>query len=338
VDGACVPEEAEGGATGSGGSAGSTPAMTAGTTGTAGSRGGDPTNGGEPSTGGTPSSAGATSLGGQPGAAGSGNPLHGNLGDPCPAEGDTICPGYAADYSLLCSADLVWEADDSCYFAYSDYACDSELGVCVQTSPYCSGPGDRYCDDTTVMECNLDGTRSFEIAECELVCHAAECRNDADPCPAPDELYRDCSETCPEIDVLGDCESSPYHECDTTLVRFPDDAAVGDVLYARTRWGKGDEEDPECSCGEGRYWTEFYPELTDEGLAHRVTVPDPWWLVPKASHDASDAYECESDSKLQCVVVEKRDLEPFVLVVTDDPNAPARNIQVEVVQEGATCP
>jgi hypothetical protein len=88
--------------------------------------------------------------------------------------------------------------------------------------------------------------------------------------------------------------------------------------------------DPDCQCSDTTYGIALLLPSDPPGAAWRVTVTAPWHI--KTSIPPSF---CDVSASSQCVVVTA--FVPLVLA-TDDPSAPARNVTFEIVPSNTQCP
>lgn len=157
-----------------------------------------------------------------------------------------------------------------------------------------------------------------------------------DPCP-PTPIFMDCSGQCQDLTTActdpqkhATCSESPTYVSVEKHEQFP--------FVIRTPSKPG--MDPACTalCGPGS---------TAYGLAVRVVLPyDPVYLMrvkvgaPWRILFAQTGEYCMGGSVAECHIFTPNfaGTATNVTIVTDDPNAPARNVVVERLPKPVTCP
>ncbi len=309
--------------------AGGNTATSGGATGASGANGlgGDAT----PTTGGTGGTADPT---GGTGGSGATDPVGevGTLGASCSPPGALACAGNYQKLTLVCSASGTWETNTTCP---GTQICDTRPGVtggsCQEQDPNCldHSPGDPVCVDNAVHACNADNIGTTLVDACE----GGSCTDGAcaatDPCPTEDS-WLNCATDCGGI-------SDP--ECLSALVTCPQ--PYGAMWY----WDIGGvvrtpQASAACSCSGSD--TRYVGMVLPLGLGPvRVTVGEPWSIV-LGPHDPSNPGElvspCADFEEVHCAVYDMDEAGLDVYAVTDDPGALSRNLRIEEVAEGETCP
>jgi hypothetical protein len=67
----------------------------------------------------------------------------------------------------------------------------------------------------------------------------------------------------------------------------------------------------------------------------KVTVGAPWWIQMSGM---GGPYYCLDKTPVQGCVVASQDTSLMVMILTDDPNAPARNAVLDLVDAPGSCP
>jgi hypothetical protein len=202
-------------------------------------------------------------------------------------------------------------------------ACDStegfDQGTCRELLPECMGvePRHRFCNETTLQECGVDGVTSEVLESCTTVCEEGACNDNKDPCPRfPINCATDCG-----------AQSS---DCD--LMPCPSTARISNSNPAVLRTPSYSELCPVACDAETHALVLIVSNAT--GLSLKLTIGEPWKLAVDAP--GADDVACGNDEATGCVIVENAQLNSDIYVFTDDPSAAERNIAIE--PGGTTCP
>lgn len=291
-----------------------------GTSGSGGATGGS-------ASGGASSSGGSSGGGGTAGSGGTGpTGVIGVLGEPCDSPGQLACAGNHQKLTVVCGGDGEWEVNETCGATeFCDSAEGVATGLCVEPTEACVNrvPGELFCEQPSVVACDVDGLRTRVVEECMTPCSEGACEEFGAPCPT--EEFVNCSRQCGEFECLAS-------EDDCVRGQPLDDylEAVGDSVIVRT----ASYSDLCVRAGE-RCGDEIRAmPVGASNLRLRCTVDAPWGIVTEArlSEDA-----CAE--RRPCEIVEAGDISSTVAwVEISDPEAGPINVLVEVVDEEATCP
>lgn len=164
---------------------------------------------------------------------------------------------------------------------------------------------------------------------------------DDDPCPAqPVEL--DCSDQCGGPTALcagATCSLEPF-----SSVIIEDSSAYPYVF--RTPSHPGVDPACEAACQEQTYFPQTIAPAKygmivtvnapdDQSKVLKVKVGPPWWIEITAE---SVPYYCLDWSPVQDCQVDTQATGLTVMILTDDPNAPARNVVLDLVDKPGSCP
>ncbi len=302
-------------------------------------RGGtDSGTGGSEETGGTASAgapSGGAASGGSSGEAGSGGGGTGGatqaagtatLGTSCDAPGTLVCAGTYQKLGLVCGASFTWETNVTCAGAQ---LCDTREGVtrgsCQDPPAECVGkePGERYCDDWSVYECNVDTLDTALVEECPHGCKAGACAVVADACSS--EIDADCSKTCgPAYGNGASCENGA---CPLALAQNITEPPATVRTPAAV-------DGCEAECGARTFEIYLPPYLAWV----RVKVAPAWQMLSVPIGDPLPNV-CTAEKATSCLVFPP-DLSstPRVVLVANDDTPPARNVLIETSSEELACP
>jgi hypothetical protein len=89
-----------------------------------------------------------------------------------------------------------------------------------------------------------------------------------------------------------------------------------------------------CQCADSdRAYVKLYLDLSYNSTS-LVLANSPWKVLPLGSSDDP----CSMTATTQCTRLTGASLSPAVLVVSDDPTAPAHNVEVRLVDSTTNCP
>jgi hypothetical protein len=206
-----------------------------------------------------------------------------------------------------------------------DLTCDPGDVACAERAQPDAGQGDVVApprdsgqpETDSVVDAKVDSNGEWQ----------------SDPCPTKTPAAN-CSTTCggPAGCDLVRCQSLP--EPYTPRLFINDERVLPLVI----RTPDSPAADPECARLCGGSASRFSIGLAVAAVVvdhYRVTVPPPWRIV-EAERPNSYCPKPGGRDFGACRVVHRENT--LLLVVTDDPKAPARNIRVEKVADNATCP
>ncbi len=287
--------------------------------------GGEGMGAGDGGTGGTNSS-GTGALGGaDPSASGGSDSLLPELGGDCDQPGVVSCADANERLILLCSSDREWAVSEMCE---PEEACDpreDELtaATCQPVLGVCESREDDtlFCDERTATVCTARGTVAT-VEDCPLGCEGGECGIFDDACGDP-ETDVDCTGECSEP-----AEAACSDECWSVVT-------VGSGTYTMRVPAATDACKGEGQC-QGAYWLGF-ADLPESGIPQyvKVTVAPDWGIGPYFASEEDETCGLEAPS---CMVVYTGGLTGYFTLIAKSDESAARNVLIEVVEEGTECP
>ncbi len=158
-----------------------------------------------------------------------------------------------------------------------------------------------------------------------------------DPCPTGiniSQILRNCSTTCAAQSSCSDIACQSASEVDLPSVDGPE--------YVRTPSQPGMNVNCSVCSTSTAYSFTIRADTYQVASYHlRVTVSPPWSLA--TGYSATNPLCYDSATATQCAIIAQGSSTaggpyPWVYVVTNDPNAPARNIVIEQSVDGGDCP
>ncbi len=299
------------------------------------------TGGDASASGGATAAAGANGLGGDAtlgtGGSGATEPVGevGTLGAACSLPGALSCAGNYQKLTLVCGALGTWETNATCP---GTQICDTRPGVtagsCQDQDANCldRSPEDIVCVDRAVHACNADNIATVLVDACEGgTCIDGACVA-TDPCPTEDTW----------VNCATDCGGRSDPGCAAAWMPCPVPPSTawyseaGGVL-------RTPEASAACSCSDTA--TRYVVMLVPYSVGWvRITVADPWSVLagpqPGAPDPSGIVDPCSDLEEVRCLVYDagtaQGNLE--VYAVTNDITALPRNVRVEEIAEGETCP
>lgn len=281
---------------------------------------------------------GAGGLAGAPGNGSGGSPGEdervgavADLGAPCDSPSELACAGNYQRVTLICGPSHTWEVNETCP---EGHACDStegfDQGTCKERLPECTNEeaGQRFCNQSTLMECGPDNVTAEVVEICEGVCDDGRCDDTRDACPEGDS-YLGCSDDCKGHEDYCSPEYCPDQGIFTILLT---EAYPGVVA----RIGSYTEA---CSLDCDPDVHRFSFGVTDPDFSRiKVTVRAPWRITAPQSR-LTRTLSCEAGSFEGCLLIEP--LSPtipnYFAIFSDDPAANERNVTIQGGDD-LTCP
>jgi hypothetical protein len=232
------------------------------------------------------------------------------------------CSNVNDRLALVCGGNRTWDIRETCVDDERCYPLAGDnLGLCQAPLPECTpSTAEPVCKDGHVAQCIAGGLETEITMECpaDSVCSEGECVLRPDECPVGG--YQCEGDPCDGFDV-----NCPLAEGEQCYAQADPPETSGSVFRLPVEGFCGDECEP----------TRASLSLNYSGVSDfyiRVTVGPGWQM-----RDAS--LGCAADWVEGCLVSasDAGDARNVVFAPTTDPPV-ARNVTVEQVPEGATCP
>lgn len=207
----------------------------------------------------------------------------------------------------------------------TDAAADSSIGD-VSSDAANDGSSDAAPDETSVADSALDASEdgSIDVApDTPSPIYGDEC---------PGSLINvNCSTTCGGVTTI--CSDATCSTNDTPNLKITSASQLPFVMRTPAYPGIDPKCQPRCGAGDTVYGMAVHVNLTSvSGYGIRVRVSDPWTI---RQFSVLQPWCSAFGHRGACAIFSLPN--PKILIATSDPNAPSRNVYIDIAKDKNAC-